>query len=83
MVPLAEQLIPHGKELATFKRRSVYGRPFKSQCLLNVGEHLPVQGGSRRCHRCHQKNKTETRTKTVCNQRNVALCPNCFADFHI
>jgi len=83
IVPLAEQLISYGRQHATVKRRRLYGRPSKSvMSLQNVGDHLPVEGSTRRrCHRCH-KMKKEKRTKVTCSQCNVALCLDCFTVFH-
>nr|CAH7714247.1 unnamed protein product [Callosobruchus chinensis] len=82
MVPLAEQLIAAGKKNATIKRRKSYGRPPQSRQLLNVGEHLPAEGTSRRrCHRCHA-NKIEKRTKIHCIQCKIALCIDCFSKYH-
>ncbi|KFM60564.1 PiggyBac transposable element-derived protein 4, partial [Stegodyphus mimosarum] len=66
IVPLAELMIAHGKENAIVKRKKS-GRPSNAtKLMLNVGDHLPLEGPTRRrCARCAKQNK-ETRTKTVC-----------------
>lgn len=82
IVPLAESMIAHGKENATVKRKKT-GRPSSAtKLMLNVGDHLPLEGPTRRrCVRCSKQNK-ETRTKTVCAMCKIALCKNCFALYH-
>lgn len=82
IVPLAESLIAKGKENARIKRKKS-GRPSNAtKLMLNVGDHLPLEGPTRRrCARCAKQNK-ETRTKTVCTMCKVALCKNCFAMYH-
>lgn len=83
LVPLAEQLIGSGKAQCRLKRKRTRGRPSSAaRMMLNVGDHLPVEGTTRRrCFRCAQ-NKIETRTKTVCTMCKVPLCKNCFAPHH-
>ncbi|PSN49570.1 hypothetical protein C0J52_09728 [Blattella germanica] len=53
-IPLAEQMIAVGKQNATVKRKRTSGRPTAaSKLMLNVGDHLPVEGETRR--RCGSK----------------------------
>ncbi|KAJ4450071.1 hypothetical protein ANN_01478, partial [Periplaneta americana] len=67
----------------TVKRKRTSGRPTPaSKLMLNVGDHLPVEGNTRRrCVRC-SKLKKETRTKTLCTMCKLPLCKNCFAPYH-
>lgn len=82
LVPLAELLISYGREHANVVRKRQYGRPSLHAELKNVGDHLPVEGTSRRrCQNCTKKKK-ETRTKTLCVACDVPLCKNCFASYH-
>lgn len=82
-VALAEQLIAEGRKQTKNKRKRQYGRPsVSSASMRNVGDHLPMEGETRRrCHRCYQAKK-EKRTKVYCTECNVALCINCFSIFH-
>jgi hypothetical protein len=81
LVSLAEEMISEGRKIVTVqksskkisKRRKSFG---------NVSMHLPVEGDTRRrCKRCAER-KTQTRTKTICQECDVPLCKNCFAQFH-
>lgn len=82
LVPLAESLIAYGRQHAKVVRRRQYGRPSLNSRLMNIGDHLPVEGPSRRrCHRC-TKRKQEKRTKTICAACNVPLCKHCFTAYH-
>lgn len=82
-VPLAEEMIAVGKANAKVKRKRTPSRPTSaSKLMMNVGDHLPVEGDTRRrCVRC-SKQKKETRTKTLCTMCKVALCKKCFALYH-
>nr|CAH7745804.1 unnamed protein product [Callosobruchus chinensis] len=62
LVCLAEQLIATGRSTAKITRKRLYGRPSKSsKTCLNVGDHLPVEGPSRRrCHNCTKKKNRKT-----------------------
>lgn len=82
-VPLAEEMIAVGKANAKVKRKRTPSRPTSaSKLMMNVGDHLPVEGDTRRrCVRCSKKKK-ETRTKTLCTMCKVALCKKCFALYH-
>ncbi|XP_035227557.1 uncharacterized protein LOC118199804 [Stegodyphus dumicola] len=80
IVPLAELMIAHGKENAIVKRKKS-GRPSNAtKMMLNVGDHLPLEGPTRRrCARCAKQNK-ETRTKNVCAMCKIALCKKLFCN---
>ncbi|GFQ64881.1 piggyBac transposable element-derived protein 4 [Trichonephila clavata] len=82
IVPLAEAMMMEGKENATVKRKRT-GRPSNaSKLMLNVRNHLPVEGPTRRRCVCCAKVKKEKRTKTVCTMCKIALCKDCFAVYH-
>ncbi|XP_046394787.1 piggyBac transposable element-derived protein 4-like [Ischnura elegans] len=83
IVPLAEKMMAMGKEQSKVKRKRCRGRPSKiAKLMLNVGDHLPVEGNTRRrCMRCAQ-NKVEKRTKTLCTMCQVPLCRQCFTSYH-
>lgn len=54
----------------------------RQKAIINVGNHLPLEGTSlRKCQRCSRNNK-ETRIKIVCVACNVPLCENCFLLYH-
>lgn len=54
----------------------------KKESVGNLSLHLPVETNSRkRCRRCSE-NKKQTRTKTICQGCDIALCKNCFALHH-
>lgn len=85
IVPLAENLVYHGKSFAIVRRRrEVYGLPsarFKKMTSRNV-DHLPVEGKTRRrCAYCATK-KIEKRSKTLCYTCKVPLCTGCFLLYH-
>lgn len=83
LVNLAEQLIASGRQNASVVRKRSYGRSsLSSRNLTNVGDHLPVETGTRkRCRSCSIK-KTEKRTKLVCSSCNIPLCIKCFPVYH-
>ena len=84
VVPLAEQMITQGKSTCAIKRKTSVGRPTKRKTTLRFGDHLPVCGKTRRrCARCAQKFRKETRTKQICCACNIPLCKDCFRPFHI
>ena len=85
LVPLAEEMIATGRAKAGIKRR-LSGkcglRTKRQKTMVNVGDHLPTEGSSRRrCQRC-SKNSKETRTKTICVACNIPLCKSCFLLYH-
>lgn len=86
LIKIAEDLIALGRSGANVKRRSAksLGRPTsKKQKLRNVGDHLPIEGSTRRrCSRCAQHQK-EVRTKTLCQMCDIPLCKNCFTAYHL
>lgn len=80
LVCLSEQLISKGLD-NTKKRRKLCGRKRKL-VLTNVGDHMPIEGSTRRrCKLCSEKKK-ETRTKTTCSACYLPLCKNCFCYYH-
>lgn len=83
VVTLAEKLMAIGKSKSRIKRKRSKGRPSKvAKLMLNVGDHLPVEGTTRRrCTRCSM-NKLERRTKTTCTMCQVPLCKQCFTPYH-
>lgn len=83
LVALAEGMIAFGKGRAHIRRKKSSGRPSKRfKNMLNVGDHLPVEGNSRRrCFHCSTQ-KIETRTKTLCQMCQLPLCKNCFTPYH-
>lgn len=83
LVHLAESLIAYGRQRSKLVRRRLYGRPsISSKGIINVGDHLPVEGPTRRrCHNCAKRNK-ETRTKTLCVACEIPLCKKCFCSYH-
>lgn len=83
LVTLAEYLIYTGREHTNIKRRRTIRKPSKRVRLMkNVGDHLPLSCSTRRrCQNCSRKKK-EKRTKTMCSTCNIALCINCFTDYH-
>lgn len=83
LVPLAEQMMATGKNNSQVKRKLCRGRPSKiAKLMLNVGDHMPVDGSSRRrCIRCAQS-KIEKRTRTSCTMCKVPLCSKCFTPYH-
>lgn len=84
IVPLSERMMAIGKMAASTKRKRCSGRPSKlKKLMLNVGDHLPVEGSTRRrCASCSKTSKKEKRTKTICTMCNVPLCKLCFAPYH-
>lgn len=85
LITVAEDLITLGRSNANVKRKSAksLGRPSKKPKLQNVGDHLPVEGSTRRrCSRCAQLKK-EVRTKTLCRMCNIPLCKTCFTPYHL
>lgn len=84
LVPLAEQLISLGRSKAKLKRKisgHVGRHSKKPKTMMNVGDHLPTQGPTkRRCYSCSKKK--ESRTKTLCLGCNLPLCKKCFLPFH-
>ncbi|XP_050297246.1 piggyBac transposable element-derived protein 4-like [Anthonomus grandis grandis] len=83
LVNLAESLINLGRENAGMVRKRCTSRPSSSsRNMVNVGDHLPIQGTTRRrCHSCSSK-KIEKRTKTMCSGCKVPLCADCFSIYH-
>lgn len=83
MVQIAESLIGKGRSKAKVKRRPSTGPASKRvRTMQNVGDHLPVEGPSRRrCFSCATKGK-EKRTTTMCEACNKPLCKLCFTPFH-
>lgn len=71
------------KASCAVKRRRNSGRPLKiAKTMINEGDHLPVEGTTRRrCTRCSMKQK-ETRTKQMCQMCHLPLCKNCFTLYH-
>lgn len=82
-IELAEELIGKGREGSKVVRKRSTGRPSSSsRHLYNVGDHLPVQGPTRRrCFRC-AKRKKEVRTKIMCTTCDLPFCKECFTPFH-
>jgi hypothetical protein len=83
LVPLAEKMMAIGKQNSHVKRKRSRGRPSKvAKLMLNIGDHLPIEGTTRRrCSRC-ATNKIEKRTKTICTMCQVPLCKQCFMPYH-
>lgn len=80
LVQLAERMVAVGKTRFGLKWKINGGHPSNVKNIMaNVGDHLPVKGKMRRW--C-AKNKKEWRTKMVCTMCRVALCKNCFTDYH-
>lgn len=82
LVPLPEQIMAMGKANSAVKHRRNSGRPSKiGKTMINVEDHLPVEGTTRRCTRCSMKKK-ETRTKQTCQMCFLPLCKDCFTFYH-
>ena len=83
LIRLAEGLIEAGKLKASVKRRPFHSKPSRRFLTkMNVGEHMPHEGQTRRrCVRC-SVSQVEKRTKIICKACDVALCIGCFARFH-
>lgn len=83
LINLAEHLIAKGRESTAIKRTKQFGRLSKrAKYLENVGNHLPIEGTTRRrCAGCSKRN-IEKRTKTVCRECNIPFCTTCFSICH-
>lgn len=81
---LSEALIAKGRQQSkvVVRKRSI-GRPTKSSKQMNnVGDHLPIEGKTRRrCTRCSRQGR-EKRTTTICQFCQIPLCKNCFTPYH-
>lgn len=88
LISVAEGLVALGRSKAGIKRKSAssLGRPTKAKKskLFNVGDHLPIEGTTRRrCQRCSVQFKKEKRTTTLCRMCNIPLCKKCFTPYHV
>lgn len=53
LVSLAESLLAYGRQHAKIIRKRQYGRPSSGSKLMNIGDHLPLEGRTRRrCYNC-------------------------------
>ena len=80
---LSESLVAKGQSGNLVKRSSRSGRRSKRVKLMkNVGEHLPVEGKTRRrCAGCARKG-VERRTTMLCKSCSLPYCKDCFAICH-
>ena len=83
IIDLSEEMIECGQRLNPNKRSMRNGRRSKrARIMENVGEHLPIEGTTRRrCVGCADKGR-EKRTKTLCSHCKTPSCKDCFATCH-
>lgn len=80
VIQLAEEMIAFGKENSKVHIRKRSSK--KSRHMLNIGEHLQVEGKTRRRCARYSQQKIEKTTPTLCRMCQLPLCKNCFTPYH-
>ncbi|KAF2356214.1 PiggyBac transposable element-derived protein [Trinorchestia longiramus] len=79
MVPLAEKLIACGDKMSAIKKKSAGRRSSALSSLVNISDHLPFEGDTRRCcFHCAREHQKDKRTKTLCTACQIPLCKAVF-----
>ncbi|KAF2348523.1 PiggyBac transposable element-derived protein [Trinorchestia longiramus] len=67
MVCLSEKLIACRDKMSAIKKKSAGRRSSALSSLVNIGDHLPIEGSTRRrCFHCAREHQKDKRTNTLC-----------------